>query len=95
MKFTQFVIIGSLLPLAWSCPADEASGWAYGGNGWQWDNPDTGSYLWVGLRFQFRYSNREDEPLISDDLRQEGHEGLGVNRARYKIGGGIGRFFTF
>ncbi|NOR18541.1 MAG: porin [Xanthomonadales bacterium] len=95
MKVTKLLILGSLLGAAMNCTADESTGWAYGSNGWQWSNPGTGSYLWLGLRFQSRYSSREDDPLVSDDLRQEGHEGLSMNRARYKIGGGIGRKFTF
>jgi len=84
-----------LLVTAWNCHADDQSGWAYAGNGWQWTNPDTGSFVWLGLRFQTRYSNRVDEPLIGDDLRQEGNEGLNVNRARYKVGAGVGRHMTF
>lgn len=95
MISTRSVILGSLLGLTLNCSADESAGWAYGSNGWRWDNPDTGSYVWLGLRFQLRYSTREDDPLISDDLRQQGHEGFGINRARYKIGAGIGRHFTF
>jgi phosphate-selective porin OprO/OprP len=95
MKLTRLLTLCSLLACALSCCADEVADWAYGSNGWQWDNPETGSYLWLGLRFQSRYSNREEEPLISDDLRQEGHKGFSINRARYKIGGGIGRHFVF
>jgi len=90
----MLMILCGLLAVA-PCSADVPQDWAYGGNGWQWDNPDTGSYLWVGLRFQSRYSTLEDDPLISDDLRLKGHEGFSLNRARYKIGGGIGRKFTY
>jgi phosphate-selective porin OprO/OprP len=95
MKLTKPLILFSLLACAMSCSADEDAHWVYGSNGWQWKNPDTGSYIWLGLRFQSRYSNREEEPLVSDDLRQEGHKGFSMNRARYKIGAGIGRHFTF
>jgi len=95
IKWTRFLLTVFLFASSWNCIADEADGWAYGSNGWEWSNPDTGSYLWLGLRFQTRYSNRVDDPLISDDLRQEGDEGLTINRARYKIGAGIGRHFTF
>jgi phosphate-selective porin OprO/OprP len=95
MKLTNRYILGILLSTAMNCSADEPPGWAYGSSGWKWSNPDTGSYLWLGLRFQSRYSTREDDPLVADDLRQEGHEGFSMNRARYKIGAGIGRKFTF
>lgn len=73
---------------------EESSGWDYGNRGWEWNNPETGSYVWLGLRFQPRYSNRVDDPLVSDDLRQEGDKGFSMNRARYKIGLGIGKHFT-
>ena len=94
MRF-RFLISVCLLISAFDGNADESSGWDYGSNGWQWSNPDTGSYIWLGLRFQLRYSNLVDEPHVSDDLRQEGKDGLTMNRARYKIGAGIGRHFTF
>lgn len=74
--------------------ADDEAGWNYDKNGWEWSNPETGSYLWAGLRFQLRYSNRVDDPLIPDDLRKEGDEDFNINRARYKIGAGIGEHFT-
>lgn len=91
-SFNLFLLC--LLAMAVNCHADETPGWAYAGNGWEWKNPDSGSYIWLGLRFQSRYSNRVDEPLVSDDLRREGDEGIGVNRARYKIGAGIGHYLT-
>jgi len=94
MKF-YLVLAASLFASPFSCHAEEEAGWAYGSTGWQWLNPDTGSFIWLGLRFQLRYSNRVDEPLIADDLRKEGEEGLAINRARYKIGAGVGRHFTF
>ena len=84
-----------LFTSAWNCSAEESAGWDYGVNGWQWSDPHSGSFVWLGLRFQSRYSTRIDEPLVSDDLRREGDEGLTLNRARYKIGGGLGRHFTF
>jgi len=90
----RLLLLACLAVFAFKCNAQESSGWAYGSNGWQWANSDTGSYIWLGLRFQPRYSTRVDEPLVSDDLRQEGDEGLTVNRARYKIGAGFGRHFT-
>jgi phosphate-selective porin OprO/OprP len=95
MRIRLLLFIWALLAWSWHAQAQESEGWAYGGNGWQWSKPETGSYLWLGLRFQSRYSNREDEPLVSDDLRIEGDEGLNINRARYKIGAGIGKHFTF
>jgi hypothetical protein len=49
--------------------ADETRGWNYGSNGWQWSDPGSGSLIWFGLRFQLRYSNRVDEPLVPEDLR--------------------------
>jgi len=94
-KLTHLLFGVFLCALVWNCNAGESPAWAYGGNGWQWSNPESGSFIWLGLRFQTRYSNRVDEPLVSDDLRQEGDEGLAINRARYKIGGGLGRHFTF
>ena len=89
---TGLALLLSLLPVG--AAGDDLTGWAYGKNGWEWGNPDTGSYLWVGLRFQPRYSNRVDEPLVPDDLRKEGEKDFSINRARYKIGAGFGKHFT-
>jgi phosphate-selective porin OprO/OprP len=93
MKNVLF-FIGVLLLIPFQALADENSGWTYGSNGWQWENPNTGSYLWVGLRFQPRYSNRATKPLSPEDLRMDGEKDFGANRARYKIGGAIGRKFS-
>ncbi len=99
MLADAFLRAALLAGLALAAPvgqaAEEVRGWNYGGNGWQWSDPDSGSFIWFGLRFQLRYSSREDEPLVPDDLRDEGDEGASVNRARYKIGGALGRHFTF
>ena len=88
------LLLGFLASASLMAEDEPTSGWAYGSRGWEWSNPDTGSYIWGGLRFQTRYSNRVDDPLISDDLRQEGREGFSMNRARYKIGAAFGRHLT-
>jgi len=88
------LILGSVL-LNPAAEAQEEPGWHYGSRGWEWSNSDSGSYIWLGLRFQSRYSNRVDDPLISDQLRQQGEKGFNLNRARYKIGAGLGKHFTF
>lgn len=89
------LLTGLLAGAPGAVSADETRGWNYGSNGWQWSDPDSGSFIWLGLRFQLRYSNRVDEPLVPEDLREEGDEGANINRARYKIGGALGRHFTF
>jgi hypothetical protein len=91
------LLAGLLLNTCVSADTGDVPGWAYDGirNGLEWSNPDTGSYLWLGLRFQTRYSDREDEPLVPDDLRKDGSSGFDLNRARYKIGAGLGLHFTF
>jgi phosphate-selective porin OprO/OprP len=63
-------------------------GWAYGKRGWEWSNPGTGSYLWLGLRFQPRYNTHLDTPRSLPDYDTPSEEGLRINRARYKIGAG-------
>jgi phosphate-selective porin OprO/OprP len=93
--FRGALLIGLILAAPVIQAADDARGWNYGGNGWQWSDPGSGSFIWFGLRFQLRYSNRVDEPLVPEDLREEGDEGASINRARYKIGGALGRHFTF
>jgi len=96
-SLTGLLLAGLLLNTCVSADTGDVPGWAYDGirNGLEWSNPDTGSYLWLGLRFQTRYSDREDEPLVPDDLRKDGSSGFDLNRARYKIGAGLGLHFTF
>lgn len=74
---------------------EETAGWSYGDSGWRWSQPETGSHLWLGIRLQTRYSSEVEEPLVADKLRSEGKEGFGINRARHKIGGSLGRQLTF
>ncbi|MEP5566503.1 MAG: porin [Halioglobus sp.] len=90
----RFMLLGALT-LCLASPLRAEGEWEYGSKGWEWSNSESGSYLWAGLRMQTRYSNRVDDPLESDDLRQDGEEGVRVNRARYKIGIGFRDDATF
>ena len=76
--------------------SQEESGWSYdsGRNGLEWTNPDSGSYLWLGLRGQFRLSTLENEPRVIGDFAKEQSTETNVNRARYKVGAGIGEQMT-
>jgi len=71
------------------------SDWDYGSRGWEWSNPDSGSYIWAGLRFQSRYSTLNKEPLVLGGFADPPESGGTINRARYKIGAGLGDDLTF
>lgn len=95
MNKTVLYVLAALIVTPGYGLADEGAGWDYGSNGWQWSKPETGSFVWVGLRAQSRFNDRLSAPLTSNDLREDGEEGIRVNRARYKIGGGVGRQLTY
>ncbi|MCP3695940.1 MAG: hypothetical protein GY917_27325, partial [Planctomycetaceae bacterium] len=94
MNCSRFMLMGPVM-LCLANPLLAQSDWEYGSRGWEWSDSESGSYLWTGLRMQARYSNRVDNPLESDDLRQDGEDGAKINRARYKIGVGFRNKATF
>jgi len=75
--------------------ASNEPGWDYGKRGWEWSNPDSGSFLWAGLRFQSRYSTLKKEPLVLGGFANPPESGGTINRARYKVGAGLNDDFTF
>jgi phosphate-selective porin OprO/OprP len=87
-KLQFFIVLltvsSSLLAQA---PAPEP-GWAYGPRGFEWSSPDTGSYLWTGVRAQSRYSTLENDFNLIEDFDEPADSGFTVNRARIKIGAG-------
>jgi hypothetical protein len=71
------------------------SGWDYGKRGLEWSDSETGSYVWLGLRAQTRYTTMEDSLRIPDDfVDNDESSGTRINRARYKIGAGYQDSFT-
>ena len=62
------------------------SAWDYGPRGLEWSDKEDGSYLWLGLRGQFRASNIEEDLRTLEDFTRPDESGIWVNRARYKIG---------
>jgi len=102
-KATRIPIPARWLPLAAfllamhaaATAAEDAAGWANGNHGWEWSAPASGSYFWAGLRFQSRYDTHPDEILLLSDLDKPGASEFRINRARYKIGAGYARRFTF
>ncbi|MEH6515211.1 MAG: porin [Halioglobus sp.] len=70
------------------------TGWAYGKRGLEWSAPDTGSYLWTGVRAQSRYSSLANNFNLIEDFDQPTESGFTVNRARIKIGAGYQNLLT-
>jgi hypothetical protein len=73
------------------------SGWDYDSrkHGLEWSDSETGSYLWLGLRAQLRYTSIEKALRVPDDFEDPTTSGGTVNRSRYKIGAGWRDDFTF
>lgn len=69
--------------------------WNYGKRGLEWSDTTTGSYLWLGLRSQARYTTIEQALRIPSDFDQPTKSGGSINRARYKIGAAYRDDFTF
>jgi hypothetical protein len=70
------------------------SSWGYGNRGLEWSDPASGTHLWLGLRMQARYSSNLGSLLLLEDFDQPQDSGGRINRARYKIGAGIGDRLT-
>jgi phosphate-selective porin OprO and OprP len=70
------------------------SGWAYGKRGFEWSAPETGSYLWTGVRAQSRYSTLENDFNLIEDFDEPSESGFTVNRARIKIGAGYQKLLS-
>ncbi|MEH6593385.1 MAG: porin, partial [Halioglobus sp.] len=71
------------------------SGWDYGKRGQEWSDSDTGSYVWLGLRGQARFTSIEKALRLPSDFDTGTESGVSMNRARYKIGAGYHRDLTF
>jgi len=71
--------------------AQDAPGWDYDGSrrGLEWSNPETGSFFWVGGRAQVRYSTLPVTPRDLSDFAAPSDDDLDINRARFKIEGGL------
>jgi len=82
--------------VAWAddSDSDKDAGWAYGGRGLEWSAPATGSYVWVGLRAQLRYTSIPGNLFYIEDYDDPEDGGGRVNRSRYKIGAGYRDQFT-
>jgi phosphate-selective porin OprO/OprP len=75
--------------------ASAQSAWDYGDRGLEWSDGTTGSYLWLGLRAQFRYSTNINDLRLPEDFEEDADAGGRVNRSRYKVGAGYRNDFTF
>jgi phosphate-selective porin OprO/OprP len=88
-------LIFSLLLICGTSPIYAEGSWNYGGNGNEWSDQDSGSYVWLGLRAQLRASNLQHDFHSLEDFEQPNEPGVWVNRARYKIGAGYRDKLTF
>ena len=81
----------SVAALAGPAPAQEPTGWDYDQTrkGLEWTNPETGSFFWVGGRAQLRYSTLPITPRDLSDFESPSSDDLDVQRARFKIEGGL------
>lgn len=59
----------------------------YGDKGLEYESPQTGTFLWLGLRFQGRYDSLPGSPTEPADLEETGTGGFEMRRARVKGGG--------
>lgn len=78
-------------------PASSFADWAYeyDKTGLQWTDPDSGSYLWLGLRAQLRYESNNNDLRFPADFDKPEDSGGTVSRSRYKIGAGFRDALTF
>lgn len=85
--------------LAWlvleSAPSLANSGWDYGKRGLEWSDSVTGSYLWLGLRGQARYTSTENSLRVPSEYEDPAESGSSLNRGRFKIGAGYRRQLSF
>jgi phosphate-selective porin OprO/OprP len=82
------VLIAALIISLWfvAVPARAESGWNYGKRGLEWSNTETGSYFWLGLRGQARYTSTEQALRVPSEYRDPSGSDYSMNRGRYKIG---------
>lgn len=69
--------------------------WEYGKRGLEWSNPNTGSYLWLGLRGQARYVSDDSSFRLPGEFDGPESSGTSVNRSRYKVGARVFEDLTF
>jgi phosphate-selective porin OprO/OprP len=92
----RHTIRGAMLCLVLiTTPVVADSGWDYGKRGLEWSNAQTGSYLWLGLRAQARYTSTEQALTVPSEYRDPAGSDSSINRGRYKIGAGYSEDLTF
>ncbi|MEH6581407.1 MAG: porin [Halioglobus sp.] len=91
--YRRWVILLTLAVVSGEAQAEP--GWDYGNRGLEWSDSDTGSYVWLGLRGQARFTSIEQALRLPSDFDTGTESGASINRARYKIGAGYHRDLTF
>jgi phosphate-selective porin OprO/OprP len=71
------------------------SGWDYGKRGLEWSDDQTGSYLWLGLRGQARYTSNTQSLRLPKEYETQADSDSKMNRGRYKIGAAYHDDLTF
>ena len=94
-KITPLLCFVGAALLTSASQAGSESSWNYGSRGWELSSPNSDSYLWLGLRAQTRYSTLPKEPLVLGGFANPPESSGSINRARYKIGAGLNKDFTF
>jgi phosphate-selective porin len=88
-------ILFSVTVLCAASPLWADTGWDYGNRGLEWSNPESGSYTWLGLRAQSRFSNKHGGFRVPDEYQGPHKDGTEINRGRYKIGARWRRDISF
>ena len=97
-RYLSGILPSWVVPLALvlvALPLHAENSWDYGKRGLEWSDSSTGSYLWLGLRAQLRYSSIENSLRIPDDFDSPQNSGGSVNRSRYKLGARWHKDVTF
>jgi phosphate-selective porin OprO/OprP len=76
-------------------PTAAQAGWDYGKRGLEWSDGQTGSYVWLGLRGQARYTSTEQSLRVPSEYRNPTSSDTSINRGRYKIGAAYRKDLTF
>jgi len=63
----------------------------YGSKGLEFETRDGNTFLWLGLRFQFRYTNLKGDPVDPAKLPDQKKSEFSLNRGRIKGGGHLFR----
>jgi phosphate-selective porin OprO/OprP len=74
--------------------AEDQAFWAYGERGLELSGESDGSYLWLGLRGQVRYSSNAVALRITEDFSKPEESGTDLKRARFKLGAGYRNLLT-